>query len=99
MSNQHTSFNLLLADDDEDDRIFFNEALQELPIDTSLNTVNDGQQLMNLLTSISTTLPDIIFLDLNMPLKTGYECLKEIKLNEKLKCLPVIIPGLPPAAA
>lgn len=91
MPNIQVPFNLLLADDDEDDRLFFNEALQELPIDTLLKTVNDGHQLMDLLTSKSTTLPDILFLDLNMPLKSGYECLKEIKRDEKLKFLPVII--------
>ncbi len=86
-----TSFNLLLADDDEDDCMFFNEALQELPVDVSLKTVNDGDQLMNLLKSMSTALPDILFLDLNMPRKTGYECLIEIKHNKKLQSIPVII--------
>jgi CheY-like chemotaxis protein len=82
---------LLLADDDADDCMFFNEALKELPIDSSLETVDDGEQLMNLLHSNPDTLPDILFLDLNMPRKTGYQCLSEIKLHDKLKQLPVII--------
>jgi CheY-like chemotaxis protein len=85
------SLNLLLADDDADDCMFFNEALKELPIDSSLKTVDDGEQLMNLLQANPERLPDILFLDLNMPRKTGYQCLSEIKLNDKLKQLPVII--------
>lgn len=86
-----TPLNLLLADDDADDCMFFKEALEDLPFSASLNTVNDGDQLMSLLTTKSTILPDILFLDLNMPRKTGFDCLIEIKHNEKLKSLPVIV--------
>jgi len=86
-----TSVNLLLADDDVDDCMFFKEALKELPIHSFLKTVSDGKQLMDMLTTNPDTLPDILFLDLNMPRKTGYECLSEIKLNNKLQRLPVII--------
>ncbi len=85
------SLQLLLADDDADDRMFFREALQELPIDSSVKTVNDGEQLMDMLTLDAGELPDILFLDLNMPCKTGIECLTEIKRHEKLNQLPVII--------
>ena len=84
-------FNLLLADDDEDDCNFFKEALEDLSFNTKLTTVNDGVNLMNFLTSNPVSLPDILFLDLNMPRKNGYECLSEIKYNEKLSQLPVII--------
>jgi|SRR5688572_31861025 len=86
-----TLIQLLLADDDADDRMFFKEALDELPVHSSLRTVDDGDQLMKLLTNESTILPDILFLDLNMPRKSGFECLTEIKTNEKLKSLKVII--------
>lgn len=86
-----TPLNLLLADDDLDDAMFFEEALAELPISSQLKIVNDGEKLMQLLTTEAIVLPDIIFLDLNMPRKTGIECLSEIKLNENLKTLPVII--------
>ena len=85
------SFNLLLADDDYDDCVFFKEALEELPVSSTLKTVNDGEQLMNLLHTKPEPFPDILFLDLNMPRKTGFECLTEIKSNEKLKSLPVIV--------
>lgn len=82
---------LLLADDDSDDCIFFKDALDDLPISTKLITVNDGVELMHLLSGNTQPHPDIIFLDLNMPRKTGFECLVEIKENEKLKYLPIII--------
>ena len=82
---------LLLADDDIDDCTFFKEALEELPLTASLTTVNDGVELMQLLSGELTSFPDMLFLDLNMPRKTGYECLSEIKSNDKLKHLPVII--------
>lgn len=86
------NYNLLLADDDEDDCDFFKEALDELVISTALVTVNDGEQLMKfLLKNSSDSLPDILFLDLNMPRKSGFECLNEIKRIEELKHLPVII--------
>ncbi len=84
-------YNLLLADDDIDDCLFFKEALEELPLDASLSTVNDGVQLMHLLSLNSSNLPDALFLDLNMPRKSGIECLTEIKLNEAFKYLPIII--------
>jgi CheY-like chemotaxis protein len=83
--------NLLLADDDIDDCIFFEDALKELPISATLSTVNDGIQLMNYLLAKPGNLPDVLFLDLNMPRKNGIECLTEIKLIDKLKNLPVII--------
>src|SRR4051812_1809722 len=82
---------LLLADDDNDDCIFFKEALEELPVNASLKIVKDGVELMQSLNEVNGKLPDVLFLDLNMPRKTGYECLDEIKLNHKLKNLPVII--------
>jgi len=82
---------ILLADDDIDDCIFFKEALVELLLSTHLTTVNDGEQLMQLLTNETNVLPHVLFLDLNMPRKNGFECLTEIKLSKKLKQLPVIV--------
>jgi CheY-like chemotaxis protein len=83
--------NILLADDDMDDCVFFKQALNELSQSIQLTTVHDGEQLMQLLTNENTGLPDVLFLDLNMPRKNGFECLSEIKLHKKLKQLPVII--------
>jgi CheY-like chemotaxis protein len=89
MNSKH--LNLLLADDDTDDCVFFNDALGKLSLSTHLTAVHDGEQLMQVLTKEATELPHVLFLDLNMPRKNGFECLLEIKLNEKLKHLPVII--------
>jgi CheY-like chemotaxis protein len=84
--------NLLLADDDDDDCIFFREALDELLLPVALATVNDGVALMNFLSNDkSSNLPDLIFLDLNMPRKSGIECLTEIKNSNELRNLPIII--------
>lgn len=82
---------ILLADDDESDRLLFTEAFAELKIKTIVRTVNDGIQLMEWLNMEDNRLPHIIFLDLNMPRKNGLECLKEIKRNEKLKNISIAI--------
>ncbi|RYJ40806.1 MULTISPECIES: response regulator [Flavobacterium] len=89
MSKEH--YHLLLADDDEDDCLFFKEALDEIAISTDLLTVNDGVQVMNYLKNNVLNLPDVLFLDLNMPLKNGLECLDEIKNDERLENLPIVI--------
>ena len=83
--------NILLAEDDQDDRDFFEMALKEIPIHTHLTTVIDGEQLMIYLKENSEHLPDILFLDLNMPRKNGFECLCEIKENEKMKDILVVM--------
>lgn len=83
--------NLLLADDDIDDCTFFEEALKESLVPTNLTAVHDGEEVMQQLLNEKSKLPDVLFLDLNMPRKNGSECLSEIKLNDKLEGLPVII--------
>ncbi|MGZ4037197.1 MAG: response regulator [Bacteroidia bacterium] len=83
--------NILLADDDVDDRFFFDKVLKALPIASRLATVDNGEKLMDLLVKSNTALPDILFLDLNMPRKNGSECLSEIKSDPLLKQLPVVI--------
>ncbi len=82
---------ILLAEDDRDDRFFFEKALKEINISTQLATVNDGDELMDYLFKNIHQLPDIIFLDLSMPRKTGYECLAEMKENILLKEIPVVM--------
>jgi CheY-like chemotaxis protein len=82
---------ILLADDDKDDRFFFKKALEDFDIKHVLQTVPNGEQLMDYLTGNIKHLPDILFLDINMPRKNGLECLVEIKSNNALKKMPVII--------
>lgn len=88
---QKPPLNILLADDDADDRSFFEKALQEIPINTKLTTVNDGEELMDYFSKTSEQLPDVLFLDLSMPRKGGFECLTEMKEDLKLKDIPVVM--------
>src|SRR3990170_4543136 len=82
---------ILLSDDDRDDRYFFYKAVITLSPQTHLTMVDDGAKLMTYLSENSEKLPDILFLDYNMPRKNGFECLSEIKSTPALKALPVII--------
>jgi CheY-like chemotaxis protein len=82
---------VLLADDDIDDCDLFKEALEELPLSTRLTIVNNGDQLMKLLLKNTSQLPHVLFLDVNMPRKNGFQCLTEIMLSDKLKAIPVIL--------
>lgn len=75
---------ILLAEDDEGDRLLFTEAFSSLEIRTVVRTVNDGLELMTKLNDTGHP-PHLVFLDLNMPLRNGLECLKEIRNDEKLK--------------
>lgn len=85
------NLHIMLADDDEDDRLFFKEAFEEVKIKYDITTFSDGEQLMHYLNEDENPLPDIIFLDLNMPRKSGMECLREIRLNDRLKKISVAI--------
>lgn len=88
---QPNSLHIMLADDDEDDRLFFREAFEEVKINYNFTAFNDGEQLMDYLNKKENPLPDIIFLDLNMPRKSGIECLKEIRSDQRLKKISVAI--------
>ena len=88
---KHDVLHILLADDDDDDRLFFKDAIGEVKVKTVVNMVNDGVELMDYLINADTRLPNLIFLDLNMPRKDGMECLKEIRSNHKLKDLTIAI--------
>jgi CheY-like chemotaxis protein len=85
---------IFLADDDADDRLFFEEALEEISLATELTFATDGVELMAALEEIVTEMPPpphVIFLDINMPRKNGIECLKEIRENPRMKDIPVVI--------
>jgi CheY-like chemotaxis protein len=82
--------NIFLADDDADDRMFFEDALKKVTIPTQLTLSNDGLELMSNLETVIEP-PDVIFLDLNMPRKNGFQCLEEIRNTPKLKDIPIVI--------
>jgi len=85
------TYYILLAEDDEDDRLFFKEAISELNIKSELTMVNDGVQLMNYLKQKDVKLPHLLFLDINMPRKNGMKALQEIRTDARLKDLSVAI--------
>ncbi len=87
----NTPIHILLADDDDDDRHFFKRVLEEIAISTLFSTVTDGEKLIEYLVKNSGNLPDLLFMDFNMPRKNGLQCMTEISGNPKLKHLPVII--------
>lgn len=86
-----SKLHLLLADDDVDDCDFFKEATHEISDNFALSIVNNGVELMDFLLSDNSNLPNLIFLDLNMPRKSGMECLAEIKSSKELSDIPIII--------
>jgi CheY-like chemotaxis protein len=81
---------ILLADDDRDDREFFRDALSAVSDDIVLHLAENGIEALNMLHS-GTGTPDLVFLDLNMPMKNGYECLHDIKQDRTLLQIPIII--------
>jgi CheY-like chemotaxis protein len=91
------SINILVADDDSDDRLLTKEAFQENRLKNPIFFVEDGEQLMNFLkhrngyNAQNAPRPGLILLDLNMPKLDGREALAEIKSDPKLKSIPVII--------
>ena len=82
---------ILLAEDDEDDRQFFREAIEKMKFNTRLEMVTDGVFLIEYLQNNPEKRPHLIFLDLNMPRKNGFECIHEIRNVLDLKELPIAI--------
>ena len=89
---------ILMADDDPDDRLLAKEAFEESRLRNNLNFVNDGVELMDYLhrrgkfsDPHESPRPGLILLDLNMPRKDGREALKEIKSNDLLRRIPIVV--------
>lgn len=94
----HKLVTILMADDDPDDRLLMEDAFAEIRLENPLDFVVDGIELMDYLhrrgnyTRLAgTPLPGLILLDLNMPRKNGREALDEIKRDEKLRKIPIVI--------
>ena len=81
---------ILLVEDSRADAILIQEALRQVSSDHSVETVNDGERAMARLRSNGTR-PDLVLLDLNLPRKDGRAVLAEIKADEGLKSIPVIV--------
>jgi CheY-like chemotaxis protein len=88
---------ILMADDDDDDFLLTKKALEESKLANKLVRVRDGEELLDYLKrrgeyeGKKTPRPGMILLDLNMPRKDGRESLKEIKADEELRDIPVVI--------
>jgi CheY-like chemotaxis protein len=82
---------IALADDDEDDRFFFKSAVDEMEFNSKLTLFKSGKELMAHLSQEDSVKPHILFLDLNMPGLSGFDCLKLIRGNSNLKDLSVAI--------
>jgi CheY-like chemotaxis protein len=90
---------ILLADDDEDDRELARDALQEFRLANEMKFVVDGQDLLDYLRregrwagpEVDAPRPGIILLDLNMPKKDGREALAELKADDSLRRIPVVV--------
>jgi CheY-like chemotaxis protein len=79
-----------LADDDDDDTLFFGEALKDIDESIQFGAANDGEELLEKLHQ-NKSKPQIIFLDINMPRMNGWEALKNLKMDESLKDIYVIM--------
>lgn len=84
------TLHIALAEDDADDRLFFKEAFDEIKLKHTLSVFEDGVALMDYLHDTD-VLPHIVFLDLNMPVKSGLACLKEIRADKRLREMSVAI--------
>ncbi|MEN2487133.1 response regulator [Flavobacterium sp. B11] len=81
---------ILLADDDQDDAEMFCEALADIDKSIICHCAENGSEALKLLEK-QEEIPGIVFLDLNMPIMNGWECLKRLKLNENYKGIPVVM--------
>jgi len=82
---------IFLAEDDDDDTMFFLEALREINCTLEIITSRDGVELMEKLDAYVPPIPKVLFLDLNIPKKNGVHCLIEIKRTDKLRNIPIVI--------
>ena len=82
--------NIFLVEDDEDDQQFFIEAIKKIDTSIVLNISKNGVEALTKLNNMD-ELPDVIFMDINMPLMNGFACLTELKKQIRFKTIPVVI--------
>ena len=98
MSSNRRPIIILIADDDAEDRMLVKEALDESRLTNHMQFVENGEELMDYLHNRGKyadkqkyPTPGLILLDLNMPKKDGREALKEIKGDDHLRVIPVVV--------
>ena len=82
---------IILAEDDKDDQELFIEALDATNVPCKVTTVENGQELVDALKNPGESKPDIVFIDINMPIKGGKQALAEIKSDKELKEIPAVM--------
>lgn len=82
--------NIFLVEDDEDDQRFFVEAIKDIDKSVCIYVAKNGVEALDKLDRMN-SLPDVIFMDINMPLMNGFECLAFLKKHTRLKTIPVVI--------
>lgn len=98
MSQRGRSIQLLMAEDDPDDRLLARDALAESRLANDLKIVEDGEKLLDYLyrrnrfaDPVTSPRPDLMLIDLNMPRKDGREAIKEIKADPDLRRIPIVV--------
>jgi CheY-like chemotaxis protein len=97
MDNSNKYFNIVIAEDDEDDYLLIAETLQKVETIGFIHWVKDGEELFKFLDDCDSSdesqgrKPNLIILDLNMPKKDGRETLYELKSHPQRKSIPVVI--------
>lgn len=81
---------VLYIDDDEEDVEIFRDAIERCDQPVACLAANDGEHALSLISEMD-ALPDLIFLDINMPRMGGKECLRQLKANPTTQSLPVIV--------
>lgn len=90
-SDPQNTLNILLGEDDPDDSSLFLQAIDDSNITSCVHVADNGLKLVSRLRNAKDNIPDIIFLDINMPLKNGLECLQTIRSEDTFNKVPIII--------
>ena len=90
MNNDEVTRNALIAEDSDKDFDFFSKAVARISVKVILTRAEDGEVLIKILNDMEIN-PDVLFLDLLLPMKDGKECLKMIRRNKKFDFMPIVI--------
>ena len=89
--SRNIAYHIVLVDDDKDDQLIFYEALQDIDKTVEVSIFNNGQDFLEALDAGNKTLPKIVFMDLNMPILNGMQCLNTLRKEVRYNDLSVII--------
>lgn len=89
--NEKEPVKIILAEDDKDDQELFIDALGEADVAAEITTVENGKELLDTIRDESQPNPDMIFIDINMPVKAGMQTLEEIKSDNELRDIPAVM--------